>query len=917
MKPFAFLRSIAALFVIVCLLTTPILATTGVAGKGDKNFKQGLKYEVAEQWDKAAEEFALAVAANPGNSEYRLHYRRALFNASQMMVMRGRTLAEQKDYVGAYNAFRQAYGYDPTNELAKAEMERMIRLQQGTADPNDPNKPKDSPASASPGVKLVPTAYNPNAAASTQPPVQDTPQLEQLRDLRYTKVDLKTVVKDLAQSLDLNVIFDSETFRTPKDLTIELKNVTTAQALDYIFLQENLFFQRVGKRAVLVAHQNQRQRFQQLVLRTFYLQNAKPEDVARTLPQALPPQPGRAPLQPIVDKDTNSITVRDTTENIKILANFIKALDKDRAEVVMDVNIYEVSKNDLLQLGAQLGSEASLTNLGGSNTGVIGSGNFGQVSNGNGGTISLPRAIATGINIPALSVSAFQSKTNARVLASTQVHAFNNEESQARIGQRVPVRTAQLLGYNTGNGTPNNSNNFNNLNNAASVYNYEQVGLTLKFTPVVFPNQDVQVKMSIESKDVAAGGVDNNPTFTERTITGTARIQNNRTLLLASVAQDSQSNGRQGIPFLGLIPVLGRVFSTPRTDNRQVDIVIAVTPRVLRAPSITPEDEVEQPTGSIAVPTNSSLAEMIRQEDREDQIAAARRIPNTVVVQLPDEKPDQQLRTAQSASGDVPLTNGAKITLGANPTVNTTAIPPVPTPSPAPPVQPTTTLVPNGEKPTGNVPNNLQLNNLVESPVESDGVQKKVTRPSLAPSPAARSGQVAPDFTVINTAQTETSSVKPLNGESTTKKIGAKAVESKTPLDPIPVEVKIQPLGEMSKGEKRRVSVIINAPSALQTAVLSLRFDASQIAVTKVAYGDVFGKKMMQTEAPPFTCYINKSDGMLIASLPLLPNQLAQGSGVLAYVEVEALANGTANLEVNSSNSSLIGINGENLVASR
>ena len=870
MKLKALLRVCATLVVMVCLLTTPLVATAAAGKKGERNFKQGMQHEVAERWDKAAEEFALAVAASPSNAEYRLHYRRALFNASQMMTQRGRTLAEQKDFVGAYNAFRQAYGYDPTNELAKAEMARMIRLQQGTDDPNDPNKPKDSPASnglPTAGVRLVPTAYRVGTVQPQLPQQQDNPQLELLRDIRYAKADLKTSIRDLAQALDLNVIFDTEYFRTAKELTIELKNVTTAQALDYIFLQENLFFQKIGKRAILVANGNQRQRFQQLVLRTFYLSNADPEKIARALPLAIPPQPGRAPIQPYFDKDTNSITVRDTSENIKILANFIKALDKDRAEVVMDVNIYEVSKNDLLQLGAQLGNEASLTNLAGSQTGVVGSGNFGQTTNSTGGTVSLPRSIATGINIPALTISAFESKTNARVLASTQVHAFNNEESQARIGQRVPVRTAQLLGFNNGGVGGNQGNqNFNNTNNAAAVYNYEQVGLTLKFTPIVFPNQDVQVKMSIESKDVAAGGVDNNPTFTERTITGTARIQNNRTLLLASVAQDSQTNGRQGIPFLGLIPVLGRFFSTPRRDNRQVDIVIAVTPRVLRAPTILPEDEEEQPTGSVAVPTNSSLAELIRQEDREDQIAAARRLPNTAVVQLPDGEPETVAPGYTSANAPGTAANNQAAASAQNPAAaapqSSATEPAIVTPKPIDSTVKTLNIAPTAER--------------------LDGAPQSVVN-QLVP-PLANQTSVAPTL--------------------------QKIVETPTAVNAVAAEplLKVAQFAAFVKGERRMIPVMVNSASALRFAVLSLDFDQTKLKIHKVVYGDVYGAGTAKTNA---IAYAN--GGLLTATLPTKQNALAQGAGVLAYIEIEALTDGDMILQIDRAATSLIGVNGENL----
>src|SRR3970040_2286467 len=104
------IRIFVSLLLTFCLLAVPM---TALAKKGEKNFKKGLQYEAAQQWEKAAQEFTLAVAADPSNVEYQLHFRRASFNASQAYMQQGRALAEQQDYIGAYNAFRQAYGYDP------------------------------------------------------------------------------------------------------------------------------------------------------------------------------------------------------------------------------------------------------------------------------------------------------------------------------------------------------------------------------------------------------------------------------------------------------------------------------------------------------------------------------------------------------------------------------------------------------------------------------------------------------------------------------------------------------------------------------------------------------------------------------------------------------------------------------------
>ena len=248
-------RTLISFVLTFSLLLLPI---TALAKKGDKNFKRGMQYESAQQWDKAAQEYTLAVAADPSNVEYQLHFRRASFNASQTYMQQGRALADQRDYVGAYNAFRQAYGYDPVNELAVSEMERMLRLQ---------NVKEGKPSNTGRGGEPQEGTLTP---VSGQTPDLTSPRTEQLRVVTFNG-DLKAYIRTLAEQLNLNVIFDRQSFAQPRNIDINLRDVTTAQALDYIFLQEGLFFQKLSRRTILVAEQSRRPQYQQLVLRTFYL----------------------------------------------------------------------------------------------------------------------------------------------------------------------------------------------------------------------------------------------------------------------------------------------------------------------------------------------------------------------------------------------------------------------------------------------------------------------------------------------------------------------------------------------------------------------------------------------------------------------------------------------------------------------
>ncbi len=830
-KSIYFRFSLSFMLMLALLSPTAVLA----AGDGKKHFNLGMKYETSEEWDKAVEEYALAITENPKNPEYRLHYIRSLFNASQMYMKKGRMQADEKDYASAYSSFRKAYAYDPVNELAKSEMDRMVRLQQS----RDGNTKTDIN-----GVKLVETGYTNQA----KPDDVVVPQkLEVLRDVGPYPAGIKliTIVRDLARSLDLNVLYDTQSRLETRDLKIELKDVTAAKALDYIFLQENLFFQKVGPRTILVADGNRRQNFQQLVLRTFYLANSNPKDVAKVVQTAIPAQPGRTPTIPLIDEATNSITIRDTSENIKIIANLISALDKDRAEVVMDVAIYEVSKTDLLKLGNQIGDSASLSALGGTTRGVVGIGgndNFG-------GTVAtaaaniIPRAFGVGLVVPAVNLVAFQNKQNSKLIASTQIHAFNNEDSSARIGQRVPVVTATISNGFNNNGTGNGTGNGNGF--LGDVVNYEQVGLTLKFKPIVFPNQDVQVAMEIESKDVVAcSTTTNNPCFSERTIKGTARVQNNKTLLLASAAQNVESNGRQGLPLLGLIPILGRLFTAPTRDNRQVDIVIAITPRVIRAPAILPEDEAERPTGSLATPTSGSLEALIIQEEREEQIALARRLPTVAKVQLPDQKVEDQPTYIKSDSSN---TETNKQTVSENKTEN-----------------PTAQVVTKKDEPS--VPKTETSPSMVQ-PIDTSAKTLNLTQTSALPDQK------------IETNQTKT---PPVENENTTEPKTENLVKPTALLQILPS------LSEMKRGEKTKLAVMVQSSSAFRSAVLGLKFDSSKVAIRTVGYGDVFGRDMAQT---PLTPYVN-NDGKMFVSLSTDKDVAQSSSGVLAYIEIEALTDG-------------------------
>jgi general secretion pathway protein D len=626
------LRIQQALALAVALtLAVPLMA---FAADGKKHFKEGMKYEENRQWDKAAQEFALAVAEKPSNVEYQLHLQRALVAAAIMLVERGDSLADKKDYNSAYNAYRQAFAFDPTNELALIKMRRMLEAQglptgdlPKSGDPAGPSyRPKsdqNQKASYKPGTPGV-TPVNPTMRVQ----FPDIPGRRFARtDVVYRDTNILTAIEQLAQMMKLNVIFDQMVTNQMRmlKLTVELRDVTYPRALEMILKTNNLMYAQIDSRTIVIASDNiqQRSKYEPFAVRTFYIKNATLAEAKAAIQGAL------ATKQMTEVKQLNALIVRDTPSNLDLIENMINTIDKSKAEVLIDVNIYEVSRTDLLQLGNQFTAESSDTNPLGLNR--LGGINAEKAILGVGArTLIGPLGFALGL--PNSTVSFFQNKGKSKLLASTQIHVLDNEANAVRIGQRVPIQTASLPSFtNVSDTTRNRGTNQSGLaSNDLSLglggafgvgipqIQYENVGLNIDITPNVYED-DVQMKMKVESTSVDSSTGKLTPTFNQRTMTSVARVKDGQTTLVAGVSQNIEGKVVKGLPLIGLIPILGRFFSTPETDNRQSDVVITVTPHILRRADITEEDHLARAAGDQQSATNQlRIDQILYLADQED-----------------------------------------------------------------------------------------------------------------------------------------------------------------------------------------------------------------------------------------------------------------------------------------------------------
>ena len=339
------------------------------------------------------------------------------------------------------------------------------------------------------------------------------------------------------------------------------------------------------------------------------------------------------------------------------------------------------------------------------------------------------------------------------------------------------------------------------------------------------------------------------------------------------MSQDVETRGRRGLPFLGGLPVLGRLFTSPTRDNRQVDIVIAVTPRVLRAPALTPRDEEMRPSGTLQSPTTGSLEAMLIENAREEQILNARRLPKEPVIQLPDAPsyvPAAKADTSNQANATQPTTvaqnsNGA-------PAKTEPAV--------------TTSSANAANAGTG-------------SPETAMPQPKAATDTNKLDVATAIKNVITPATNVTSTAAPVKSNAEV---SAPVEDLAPKsAVADTTVKEPPPAIIEMALAAERTElvvGEKGQLTLELNSGAPLGLSVIMLRFDPNVLKVTNVTAGKLFTDPKT---APAITLMKNEAGVLLVSIAPAAVGTIA-GEGALLNVEFEGLANGDTSIAFDLSN---------------
>jgi general secretion pathway protein D len=251
-------------------------------------------------------------------------------------------------------------------------------------------------------------------------------------------------------------------------------------------------------------------------------------------------------------------------------------VDKRRAEVVVEVEILQVNRNRLKEYGIYLTSGLDAQGIEGIASGIIPNPDVDFTLDDN--PYSASNLIVT--SLPGAVVRLLQTDQSTRVLANPQLRISAGQTAQASFGDQVPVPVTVFASIATGG----------IAQQPITSFEYKNVGVNIDITPRVHHDGEVTLELKLDISAVGPPGFQGLPTFNSREVTSTIRLADGETNLLAGLILDEERYGLTGIPGVADIPFIGRLFARNQEEARQTDIVMTLTPHVVRRPEITEAD---------------------------------------------------------------------------------------------------------------------------------------------------------------------------------------------------------------------------------------------------------------------------------------------------------------------------------------
>jgi general secretion pathway protein D len=522
--------------------------------------KLGESAERAEDFDRAVVEFTRAVRENPDDRAARLGLDRVKVRASQNHFFRGRRLAAAERYEEAVVEFQIASELNPTDAVADAAL-------------RDTRQRLRTKVSVSRGGKTELQALI-ERSRDLAPPGLDLPAAAKLPDsLVFSQASSRAVFTALARFAGINVVFDPA-FRD-STISVDLRNTTLPDALASLTASTRTFYRVTAQRTITIIPDTpaKRREYEEAVVATFFLSNADIKEVIDLLRIVVDVRQ----ISPITTG--NSISLKDTPERIEAASRLISAIDKARPEVVIDVELLEIDRSRMHEYGLQIASPLPEGSEG-SPTGISGSIDANRPGLTLEGVSKLTPADVFVTGLPAIYYRLLKTDANTRTLANPQLRTSEGIAAQARFGDRVPVPVTTFAPIATGgvNQQPITS------------FVYENIGVNIDILPRTHHNDDVSLALKVSLSSISGTGFGGLPTFGNREISTTIRLKDGETNMLAGLIRDNERTSLAGVPGLSDLPLIGRLFASNRKETQQTDIVLTLTPHIVRVLDLSESD---------------------------------------------------------------------------------------------------------------------------------------------------------------------------------------------------------------------------------------------------------------------------------------------------------------------------------------
>ncbi|HET9261577.1 MAG TPA: secretin N-terminal domain-containing protein [Vicinamibacterales bacterium] len=544
-------------------------------------FRNGKRAEQNDNYDQAVVEYTKAVRENPDDASARLALDRARVRASQEHFFRGRRQAAAQRYEEAVIELQLAAELNPTN----GEVESLLR---------ETRQKLRTKVTVSRQGKTELQALVETSRGLPSPGL-DLPDGRKLPDsLVFSQAGSRAVFTAIARFAGLNIVFDP-TFRE-ETINIDLRNTTLEEALAAVTASTRTFYRVTAQRTLTIVPDTpqKRREYEESIVRTFYLSNADVKEVIDLLRIVVDVRQ----ISPITA--TNAISLKDTPERIAAAARLISAIDKARPEVVIDVELLEVDRTRLREMGLQIASPLQ--------PGISGSADVNRPNLTLETLRNLTSADVFMYNVPGIYYRLLKSDANTRTLANPQLRTSEGITAQARFGERVPVPNATFVpiaggGVNT---------------QPITSYAYEDIGVNIDITPRTHHEDEVSLALKVVLSSVSGEGFGGLPTFANREISTTIRLKDGETNMLAGLITDEERTVLEGVPGLSDIPLIGRLFANNRKESRQTDIILTLTPHIVRVLDLSEGDLRPFRLGRDSGPPSADLPQLAVPRDRID-----------------------------------------------------------------------------------------------------------------------------------------------------------------------------------------------------------------------------------------------------------------------------------------------------------